>query len=404
MWQRIEVQALSWEIEKPGSVFLRRVRLRYSLPENLRNATGRSRENRKSPSGGFVLIFDEYKLIIIFMERGRSLERESRVAETFSEQLGRIWKERYPEVVAANLEQQQNYQDHVEKTEKEINDREVLEVLQEYGIPTESIEQIDENLFRIPVNHHFSERPLPPGYHYIGGAARALFMRSLNIDPTYTPRDLDLVRIISENPENSLDESVGWEFSPEDAAFGHGVQVEKNTQDYFTSRDLTINEVMANDREIVITRQGMLDSVRRIIRLSDHEKSDAENQDSSKMMAKMLRLYVEGINRWGDAHIDDEKLDFEKFFITPFFLALQLDKASEIGTNIAEAYVDELVSRGQLPMEISKVEEAARYLAKFLREDVAFYRHAPLEQFQLEDEWITTESLPKHQSFNREQK
>ncbi|MFH1632265.1 MAG: hypothetical protein ABIA47_04615 [bacterium] len=47
---------------------------------------------------------------------------------------------------------------------------------------------------------------MPAGYGYEGGAARSLLMRALEIDLTYTPRDLDIIRLSDEEPSPGADD------------------------------------------------------------------------------------------------------------------------------------------------------------------------------------------------------
>ena len=62
-----------------------------------------------------------------------------------------------------------------------------------------------------------------------------------------------------------------------------------------------------------------------------------------------------------------------------------MDRAYEISGDVAQRYVDELVARGQVPKDVNTVEDVAVYLL-----DLVFnfsYRHAPTEQFDMEDHW-----------------
>lgn len=179
-----------------------------------------------------------------------------------------------------------------------------------------------------------------------------------------------------------------------------GVEVLFDAADYFSTRDLTLNEALANDTSITVTKACLLDSVRRIIRLTEYEQREFEGA-GPKMLSKILRFYAESIHRYGEGNIGSvESYEFERYFINPFWLSLQLDRACSIGTSVAEVYVDELKKRGQLPGKITSVAEAASYLASIMgqRGTSFYYRYAPTEQFHAEAEWFesTFDKKNKH--------
>ena len=317
------------------------------------------------------------------------------------EKLSEVWKKLNPDIESVTVEMLNQDRDDLEKREASIDDMEVKEVLAEFGFDINGLEldkQIElsgkpEALYRLKVKNHFWDKKLPQGYGYSGGAARALLMRNLGIDPNYTPRDIDIIRLNNEEPYEGADKEITAQFMPEDSKYNHGVRDESDQTSYFNNRDLTINQVIATDDEILITRLGLLDSARHIIRLTDFEKNRFTNDIGPKMISRILRFYVEMINRYGDATIDGvEDYVFEKQFVKSFYFALQLDKAVEISYGLGQDYVDELKKRGRLPEEIESVEDAANYLLQY----GFYYRYATVEQFDLEEEWAEDfERMPK---------
>ncbi len=104
-------------------------------------------------------------------------------------------------------------------------------------------------------------------------------------------------------------------------------------EQYFSTRDLTINQVMATDEEIFVTRMALLDTVRHILRPTPYEKAKFNGAVGEKILAKIIRLYSEMIHKYDEAAIEDvDSYQLEEAFTNPFFLALQLDKAAEIMT------------------------------------------------------------------------
>lgn len=101
---------------------------------------------------------------------------------------------------------------------------------------------------------------------------------------------------------------------------------------------------------------------------------------------------VEAIHRYDEGAIRDvEEWELEERAISAFWLAVQLDRAFEIGSGVAERFVDQLKRRGQIPKTIQDVEEAAVYLLKLLKGKSFYYRHAPTQQMDLERQWIEEE-------------
>jgi len=226
-----------------------------------------------------------------------------------------------------------------------------------------------------------------------GGAARALLLRSLKIDPAYIPRDIDLVRISKKEIYEGADADLAKRYMSEDFEFGTGVEVILNEDEYFSTRDLTINEALATDDRVVTTKQCLVDNVRHILRPSNYEKNRGS---SCKMLAKIIRFYVESIHRYDDAAVEEvEGWDFEKSFISPFWLASQLDKAYDVNRMVAIEYFNRLKILKQIPSEIESPEEAAEYLSELLSHSF-YYRHAPVEQFRLERQWTDSDEQYEH--------
>jgi hypothetical protein len=247
-----------------------------------------------------------------------------------------------------------------------------------------SIEMYDE-VFSLPVRNPFSGERLPHGYGYKGGAARALLLRTLGIDPAYNPRDIDVVRMTWENDSNADDVAIARRFMPEDFNKGAGVEEITDRDEYLTTRDLRMNEILATFDRIECTRGALLDVMRHIIRPTEFERDELGGIES-KMLAKILRFYMEAMYRYDEAGIEDvPNWQFDEAFISPFWLAVQLDRACDIGMEFAQQYVHLLVDMGQLPKDIESVEDAAAYLLTLVHR--FSYRHAPIKQFEMEDHW-----------------
>ena len=323
---------------------------------------------------------------------------------SFQDQLITVWRELHPDILEATIEERAELGASVEVREDYIKDKEVLDIAGEYGIDVRNVKELENGLFEIPVENHFGDERLPEGYGYKGGAARALLLRNLEIDPYYTPRDVDVIRMVEKEVYEGTDADLAQEYMPEDFAHGYGVEEILDQDEYFATRDLTINEALATDEKIIATRQCILDNIRHIIRLSDYERDNGYDDTSYKMLAKILRFYAESIHRYDEASIEDvADWEFEEQFISPFWLALQLDRAFDVSSDVAAEFTSKLKQTGQIPEDIGSPEEAAIYLGDLLTGDPFYYRHAPIEQFELEQKWIDDDYdyLPKKMGHGR---
>lgn len=324
--------------------------------------------------------------------------------------------ELHDEVLAAKWEK---VDEQMLRDEEIIDESELFDILTAIGLDTEGIRldaaytKESENylmeVYRLSVKGHFSEERLPDGYAYKGGAARVLLERALGLDYTNTPRDLDIIRTDVHEPYEGADDEVSKTFMPEDFEHGHGVEVITDVQNYLASRDFTINEVMATDTEIFVTRQGLLDTARHIIRITEYER-EADDNDGvphQKQLAKAVRMYTEAIVRYGEAdRIGVDDWVYERGFIHPFYLALHLDKAYSRSSKIADAFVEELIRLEQIPDDITNAEAAMTYINNLLWRKPFHFRHIPDDVYQLENRWLDSfrdkyEHMPKTSGMKR---
>ena len=290
-------------------------------------------------------------------------------------------KSRHPELFTASVSEQESLREDLVAREQAINDEEVLSLFEKYKIQA-TIHENPDGTFGLPVTQHFSAERLPLGYGYKGGAARVLLLRSLGLDTDCTPRDIDIVRIAEQEPEPGADHFVSEKFMPEDYSHGRGVEPIGEIARYLETRDLTINEIFTTDEVITMSRQCLLDTIRRVIRPTAYERERNSGSVSSAILSKIIRFYAEAIVLYGDASLADvDDMELEESFISPFYLALNLDRAMGRGASIAQSFVDELVERGQIPDHVDTAEEAAYYLNSLLWRGDFYYRHAPEQQF-----------------------
>lgn len=271
-------------------------------------------------------------------------------------------------------------------------------LVERYGVKNSKIEKIGKGLFRIPLRNSYLET-LPDGYGYIGGAARSELLRELELDTESTPRDKDIVRIVSEDVLG-IDDRLGQEFSAEDYTHGHGVQ--ELRENYFKTRDFTINELLVYKNFIYLTKSCLLDTIRGILRFTKYElinKEQKENEEeenrvrNDKVLAKAIRLASEALVRGRKLEIENKET-FRIQTIQLFHIALHLDRAFERGVKIADEYVRQLVAIGQLPEDIKDSSQALDYLIHTMDESFAF-QYAKLSTLETDEQISQEETLDK---------
>lgn len=307
---------------------------------------------------------------------------------TIFNSLQEFFQVRYPDILRETAEEV-GYCAALEYRRDEAATEYPLELLGRLGIDVSKIEQTEGGQFRIEIPPAALKdiKPLPASYAYKGGAARFLLRRVLDLGVQRAPRDYDLIRI---SEDASRDKELAQEFMPDDAAHGYGVEDATDLDQYFATRDFTLNELYATSTALIATEACLLDTARGIVRLTDHELGRGLGP---KLYAKALRLYAEAIlageelditpveTQWGEE-------DITPTFIQPFWIALQLDRAYEQGNLVAENFVQTLVSKRQLPDNIASPEEARTYLNERIRDRPFHFRHVPAEELALEDSFV----------------
>ena len=263
------------------------------------------------------------------------------------------------------------------------------------------IKKVADGFFQLDLTESdYQLDKLPAGYVYHGGAARAILERKLGINQEAKPRDIDLV-FAGDDEDSELSQKLAQKYSPDDYDNGHGVQ--KIADDYFLTRDFTINEVLVLDGKILFTKQCLLDTIRGIIRFTDSQLQASYDEDrpyyiKPKLLAKALRFAAEK-----DYILDnDEPYYFQE--IGAFDIALHLDRALDTGYNVALRYLESLKQKQQIPERIEDIDD----LLKYLSENTDFvFRCTKLEDYQAEERFLNDDSfddydaLPLRQSMKR---
>ncbi len=192
---------------------------------------------------------------------------------------------------------------------------------------------------RVPEGEH----ALSVGHWYKGGQARWRLMRRFGI-PCPTPRDTDLIR----------DETVALFRSPPSPVLAQADDIEPygglydddegglvfsedDLEAYFHQRDFTVNQVLANGREILFTKEALIAAKLRVLNPTPFEWEAIERStpQAVKQLARALRFSIE----WSvdPRHIWQihpklmRGLGQEDLDANPFYPFLHLDRILERG-------------------------------------------------------------------------
>ena len=255
-----------------------------------------------------------------------------------------------------------------------------------------NVKEIEGGYFEIEVENELLDE-LPDGYVYKGGAARAILERQMGVNAFAKPRDIDIA-VRSGMGNNYISDKLSKEYMADDYAHGHGV--EKLEDDYFESRDFTVNEILYDGNKIIATKQCILDTVRCVVRITEYEKQErlydkGDYYVKPKLLAKALRFISEKKMTGLNSYFGNEEV-LKWIGIDDFHIALHLDRAAEQSDDVAMAYIDELKKRNILPESINSIKIAMYFLSENLKRFV-FKSTGIGNQREIDDEIIDNEEF-----------
>lgn len=175
---------------------------------------------------------------------------------------------------------------------------------------------------------------IPRGYFFKGGAAREVLRRMLRPNqPRLLVRDIDVIRFVE--TDDSLDHKVALELMPDDYEFGRGVEVVTGEDEYFLTRDLTVNEVYCNHSVIRATSKAVHDLRNGILRPTPHVTSINGEVDCATAL-KILRFAAECLVKGVNCTVVNLPALPKA---NPFYIALNLDRSFAISKEVGEEYL-----------------------------------------------------------------
>ena len=240
---------------------------------------------------------------------------------------------------------------------------------QHYGDERENLKEENLTLRHIPLPPDILQKydflsELPQGIAVMGGVARSIAREIITGD--HEPiRDIDLVNILDEDGDSQLDydtlDALSMKYMPDDYEFGHGIG-DDTLENYFKTRDFTINQSLIMGGELIISDLAYNDFQENIIRPTYYELPYDGDSLSSRLFLKalMMRDVVSQISSsiplLEDVHINSN-------YIRDFDIALNLNKAMSRGARTACIFTEDLADWGLIPTQYAgKPKTTAKYL------------------------------------------
>ena len=196
---------------------------------------------------------------------------------------------------------------------------------------------------------------LPQGVAVIGGAARAILQQAV-FGEHADVRDVDLVAVNELLIGNVDTDQLSREFMEDDYYYGHGVSYTDLDQ-YFTTRDFTMNEVLVVDGVLLATERAVQDLQGKIIRPTDHEAKGWESGIGPKLAMKALLMQAIFEQKYGSAQLEG----FEPYQASGFYVALALNKAFQYGLPVTRRFLQSVGFTDWL--DVDEITDYARQLA-----------------------------------------
>ncbi len=222
-----------------------------------------------------------------------------------------------------------------------------------YHEGNERIDYDEKNLklIEMPLPKSIIERygfikELPEGVAVMGGVARSI-AREMITGEREPIRDIDLINIVGDNGENRIDyetnEKLSREFMPDDYSFGHGIG-EERLDNYFKTRDFTINQCLVMDNKLIVSDFAYNDFQENIVRPTYYVHSYDGDAVSGRTCLKALMMQTVISEISSSIPLIEDMIMPE--YVGRFNTALFLNKAMGRGAETAQAFVEKLVEWG----------------------------------------------------------
>ena len=202
---------------------------------------------------------------------------------------------------------------------------------------------LPENILK---RYDFIEK-LPSGIAIMGGVARSV-AREILTGEKEPIRDIDLVEITDNEDESTVDpellNELAQTYMPDDYAFGHGIGLD-TLEDYFSTRDFTINECLIKDGKLLVSELAENDFKENIIRPTYYEAPYDGDKLSGRLFLKatLMQTVISQISE-SIPLLEDVHVNFQ--YIGDFNTAVFLNKAMSRGVETAVKFTENLAEWG----------------------------------------------------------
>lgn len=301
-------------------------------------------ERQFSPRGA-LLSLDDFKQI----RRNTEENRASRVIDHIKQIAGGFISEPLNEACSGN----------------ELSDEQSLRKLLFRKNPAARLISFSAGIARFAAPNVPEIPSLPMRYGYKGGCARLALTLLVGMNAhRASPRDLDLVRF--GNPLIALDRfrdrQVSAQYMREDSIRGDGVEVVSSIEEYLSTRDIVLNEVVVIGGHVICTQAALHDCLGGVLRPSRFVKL-RDGRVPLRTWAKIIRLEAEASERGQHMEIRELGSSADSSAAVPAFnafdIALHLERALAMSEQVAKRYLDGCIKYELLPGQFSKYETVA---------------------------------------------
>lgn len=372
------------------------------------------RKGLKNPS--LVMKYKETQEYVLMEDWHKNLQLEEyeKMVTSYMRQQVRYLRQQYKDIIIEHKKQEKAERKSRKKnpSTRVYGERElryhyydkinIADFLLKKGVDSKvvnSIEKISDKLFCIDIRGFIRIEKLPYGYAYKGGFARYVLQKIIGLEDNIDYRDIDILRMEDMNPDNYLDDKVAKKYMPDDFENGHGVEV-INSNEYFTTRDISQNEVYILNNRMYFLKRALIDIVSNTYYPSD-KKINNGFLSEGKILAKAIRFLAENdIKGNGNAKVtgfllnsmlskdvgiggknmqnhflsksvsvDFLKLNLKEYIggykkISSFHLFLQLARSLEQSRDIAGKYVEFLFLFKQIPEKMGLLDAVLYFKEK----------------------------------------
>ena len=188
-----------------------------------------------------------------------------------------------------------------------------------------------------------------------------------------------------------MEAELAQKYMPDDFRYGHGVQ-KYTLDDYFKTRDLTVNEALVLNGALVISNFAYNDLQENIIRPTYYEMKRADEVAPGRLALRALLMQTT-LEEVTESYPTIEDMNIASNYVGNFEVAVALNKAMSRGAQTAERFTELLAEYEIIPAKYGgQPKKTARYMKSYLVPGFEFRDNAD-QRMRERDDW-SVENLP----------